>query len=290
MNGDLMEIRLIGVPITVQQQSNEYYDGLTREFDLIRQSDTAPETVPVRLLTLIDEISNRFEQFSERPRTVLAAAVESGGSTVDLVYEIPREVVDAVQQLRQLLDEADAYCAAGRHLVTTTSPPLVRAYREWFLGEFVEQAEGRPPRPWPDAQGGTDGSDHATAAPAAESGRSQTSHDGADDRARGQSAQADNWQTTVDGDTATVTLAGEFDIVLAPPLRDHLNGLHAAGIRHFTVDTAGVSFIDSVALSVLLALYRRCREENGTVTLVRSSPALRRTLEISGLLEVLNVS
>ena len=70
---------------------------------------------------------------------------------------------------------------------------------------------------------------------------------------------------------------------------DHLSWLHADGVRHFTVDAAGVTFIDSVGLSVLLAVYRRCREEDGTVSVVRPSASIRRTLEISGLLDVLNV-
>ena len=61
-------------------------------------------------------------------------------------------------------------------------------------------------------------------------------------------------------------------------------------MRHFTLDAAGVSFIDSVGLSVFLALYRRCQEEDGTIALVRPSTQIRRTLEISGLLEVLNVT
>jgi stage II sporulation protein AA (anti-sigma F factor antagonist) len=102
--------------------------------------------------------------------------------------------------------------------------------------------------------------------------------------------ESERWPTTVEGDKATVMLAGELDLALAPSLRNHLNQVHSNGVRHFTLDAAGVSFIDSVGLSVLLALYRRCREEDGTVSLVRPSPSIRRTLEISGLLDVLNVS
>jgi anti-anti-sigma factor len=41
---------------------------------------------------------------------------------------------------------------------------------------------------------------------------------------------------------------------------------------------------------VLLALYRRCREEDGRVSLVNPPPPIRRTLEISGLLDVLDVN
>ncbi len=144
----LIEVRMIGLPLEVQRSTNAHYDALMREFELIRQSDSAAGTVPVRLLDLVDELSTRFEEFAEQPRAVLEAALERGGSTVDLVYEVPPEIVDACQNLLALLDEADDYCLAGEHLVTLASPPEVRSYREWFLREFIEQVAGRPPTPW----------------------------------------------------------------------------------------------------------------------------------------------
>jgi len=277
---DLMEVRLIGVPLDIQSRVNAHYDALLREFELIRQSDDAEGTVPVRLLDLIDELSTRFDEFSQQPRAVLEAALQDGDTSVDLVYQVPRDVVEACVQLLDLLDQADGYCQAGEHLVTLASPPVVRAYREWFLREFIEQESARPPTPWPD---------HAQPPDVAR----PTGADGSEDRGAHPAAPAgdnDLWPTEVDGKNATVILAGELDLVLAPSLRAHLNSLHTEGVRNFTLDTAGVEFIDSVGLSVLLALYRRCREEDGTVSLVRPSPTIRRTLEISGLLEVLNVS
>jgi anti-anti-sigma factor len=274
----LIEVRLIGLPLQIQRDTNAHYDALMREFELIRQSETAAGTVPVRLLDLVDELSTRFHEFAEQPRAVMEAAIESGGTSVDLVYQVPHEIVDACRGLLDLLDEADEYCRAGQHLVTLASPPIVRTYRNWFLREFIEQGEGRAPTPWPD---------HAEAAPATITPAGPASETTVSDDP--QANEDELWPTTVDGETATMVLAGELDLALAPSLRDHLNRLHNDGVRHFTLDAAGVSFIDSVGLSVLLAIYRRCREEDGTVTLVRPSPTILRTLEISGLLDVLNV-
>src|SRR5690349_13102554 len=127
---DLMEVRLIDLPLGVQRKTNAHYDALMREFELIRQSDNAAGTVPVRLLDLVDEISVRFHEFAEQPRAVLEAALESGGTTVDLAYEVPRDIVEACRRLLELLDEVDDYCLAGEHLVTLSSPPEVRAFRE----------------------------------------------------------------------------------------------------------------------------------------------------------------
>lgn len=280
MAEELMEVRLIGLPLDVQRRTNAHYDALMREFELIRQSDSAGETVPVRLLDLVDELSIRFNQFSEQPRAVLEAALESGGSTVDLAYQVPRDTVDACRRLLVLLDEADEYCSAGEHLVTLASPPVVREYREWFLGEFIEQEAGRPAMPW--SQHPQSGDDLPS--PGGSVGAAPF-HNGNQEP----EAEVDQWPTTIDGDKATVILSGELDLALSPSLRDHLNWLHADGVRHFTLDAAEVSFIDSVGISVLLAVYRRCREEDGTVSLVRPSAPIRRTLEISGLLDVLNV-
>jgi anti-anti-sigma factor len=50
-----------------------------------------------------------------------------------------------------------------------------------------------------------------------------------------------------------------------------------------------VSFIDSVGLSVILALYRRCRDDEGALTIMSPSPAMRRTLDVAGLIDLLNV-
>jgi anti-anti-sigma factor len=277
-SGGLVEVRVVGLPLDVQRATNAHYDALMREFELIRQSDHATGTVPVRLLDLVDELSTRFNEFAEQPRAVLEAALESGGTTVDLVYEVPREIDDACYRLLDLLDEADDYCLAGEHLVTLASPPAVRAYRDWFLHEFIEQAAGRSPTPW---------SEHVE--PAARPAAPATGPVEASVNGDAHEPEADDWPTTVDGDKATVMLAGELDLSLAPSLRDHVNRLHSEGVRHFTLDAADVRFIDSVGLSVLVALYRRCRDEKGTVSLVRPSAPIHRTLEISGLLDVLNV-
>jgi hypothetical protein len=48
-----------------------------------------------------------------------------------------------------MLDEADEFCRQGKHLLTLATPPDLRRYRQWFLGEFVAQIGGRPPTPWP---------------------------------------------------------------------------------------------------------------------------------------------
>jgi anti-anti-sigma factor len=252
----LIQVRLLDLPTHIQREASAHHDALVREFTLI-QGSSAPEALPQRLLTLIDELQNRFQEFSHAPRAAIEAAVEKGAPSVDVTYVVPKDVGDAVVHLRELLDEADDYCRAGEHLVTLATPPLARAYREWFLGEFIRQAAGGSPQPW--------------TRPHEDQTADQT------------------WSTKVKGSDATVTLVGELDLASAPDLRDHFTKLHAVGVRSFSLHSAGVSFIDSVGLSVILSLYRRCREEQGAIAIVSPSPVMRRTLEVAGLLDLLNV-
>lgn len=98
-----------------------------------------------------------------------------------------------------------------------------------------------------------------------------------------------DWPTDIDGDTATVQLQGELDLATAPELRDHLSHLYAQGTRQFVLDSSGVSFVDSVGLSVILALYRRCREEDGGLVIKSPSRVMHRTLEVAGLYDVLDI-
>jgi hypothetical protein len=45
------------------------------------------------------------------------------------------------------MDRADEFCQEGE-LLTLAPTELEREFRLWFLREFIEQAEGVPPKPW----------------------------------------------------------------------------------------------------------------------------------------------
>jgi len=50
-------------------------------------------------------------------------------------------------RLREVLDEADAFCREQRLLTPPPTPQLL-AMRNWYLGEFVRQGAGEEPLPW----------------------------------------------------------------------------------------------------------------------------------------------
>lgn len=147
----MLTVRLIGVPVDLQQRAQQHSEGLMRELTLIAEQLHQHEAVgelPVRLVMLVDRLSQQYAGLSEEQEQQLEEAFASGAETVDLTYRLPPSAAPAARDLGQMLDEADEYCREGRHLLTLATPPDLLAYRRWFLSQFTEQAAGRPPVPW----------------------------------------------------------------------------------------------------------------------------------------------
>jgi anti-sigma B factor antagonist len=73
---------------------------------------------------------------------------------------------------------------------------------------------------------------------------------------------------------------GEIDAHTAPTLAAAMTELPSGVV---TVDVAGVSFMDSSGLRVLLEAATRAREGSGDLVIVHSTPGIARLVEISGL-------
>ena len=148
--GELVEVRLLRLPLRVWQRTQEHVDGLLREFALIAQNDDAKLATPGRLLALVQHLSAGFGGFSESQRIEMEEALARGDTELDLTYLVPPAAAGAAQQLGDMLDEADEYCRRGDHLLTLATPGEELQFRHWFISEFVDQLGGAPPTPWPD--------------------------------------------------------------------------------------------------------------------------------------------
>jgi hypothetical protein len=148
--GELVEVRLLRLPLPVWQRTQEHVDGLLREFALIAHDDEARVTTPRRLLDLVQELTAGFGAFSEAQRAAMEEAHGRGEAEIDLTYAVPGAAAGAAQQLGDMLDEADEYCRRGDHLLTLATPPEELRFRRWFISEFVAQLGGAAPTPWPD--------------------------------------------------------------------------------------------------------------------------------------------
>jgi anti-sigma B factor antagonist len=92
---------------------------------------------------------------------------------------------------------------------------------------------------------------------------------------------ADGFDVTVVGGMARV--AGEIDMVSAPAFDRALTALP----DRLELDLEAVTFLDSAGISVLVRHYRQRCENGGSLRIVEPSRAVRRALEITGLLELL---
>ena len=89
--------------------------------------------------------------------------------------------------------------------------------------------------------------------------------------------------------TAVVAMRGEIDAVAIPSLSRCLDDAIAAGLHRVVLDMADVSFIDSVGLAAVVAASRRLDAHEGTLSVRRPGPHVRKLLEITGLTRVIPV-
>lgn len=257
------EVHLLGVPIALHDRSAAHHDALLREFALIRSSERTG-SVPDRLLALLADLDERYRIQRAAPTAALEAARARGDEHIDLVYRVPMAVGATARELDELLQEADAYCREGRHLVTVAASPEVVLYRRWFITQFSDQLAGRPPSAWPE--------------------RAREVTDVSEDP-----GDSGGWRVEVDGDRAHAWLEGDVDLSRAGDLRERLQALLVAGARDLTVDCSGVTFVDSVGISVFMAVHARCADSGGRLVIAQPSGVMAHTFHIAGIDEVLHI-
>ncbi len=81
-----------------------------------------------------------------------------------------------------------------------------------------------------------------------------------------------------------VKVAGEIDIETSPALEERLRSVLDQGHSSVVIDLAGVTFLDSTGLSVLIGGLRRCQDGGGELRLVSPRPNVRKVLEVTGLI------
>jgi hypothetical protein len=147
----LVAVHLLGFPLPVYNRAAEHMDGLMREFTLLtrRPGEVANPAVPRRLRELIDALGQQYAGFTDAANARRDEAQAEGLEAVDLTYQVPPSIGPAAAALGAMLDEADEFCREG-DLLTLATPPEVLEFRRWYLSEFTNQVEGRPPVPWSD--------------------------------------------------------------------------------------------------------------------------------------------
>lgn len=152
---ELREVQLLQLPVRLWARAKQQSDELQREFALIAMSagtghNPDHQDVPARLTALVAELDASFGSAGAPQEELLFQAAAEGRLVVDLVYTLPVAAAAASRHLGAMLDEADAYCARGEHLLTLAAEPEVVRFRQWFLAQVVGQLEGGDPVAWPD--------------------------------------------------------------------------------------------------------------------------------------------
>src|SRR5437867_3608253 len=72
-------------------------------------------------------------------------------------------------------------------------------------------------------------------------------------------------------------------------VRDLVKGLTAEGARSFVLNLAGISYMDSSGLGLLLSIYSTIRGQGGNVTLVSIGDRVKELLTMTKLTEVFEI-
>jgi hypothetical protein len=143
----LHEVRLLNVPVRIHAASRQHHDELMHEFAVLAVALEDRESVPSRMLALIDTLGTKYAGSSDRPDAEIDAALARGDDGVDLVFHVPEHVLEAADRLQALMDEADRFCRAEQ-MLTLERTAAMQEFAVWYLDEFRHQIAGEQPRAW----------------------------------------------------------------------------------------------------------------------------------------------
>ncbi|MEU2057996.1 STAS domain-containing protein [Streptomyces bungoensis] len=86
----------------------------------------------------------------------------------------------------------------------------------------------------------------------------------------------------ISSDAAIITVCGELDADTGLALQYQLAGQVVHGRRHLVLDLAGVPFMDSSGLRVIVRTVNDMRNVDGTVSLAAPTQVVRRVLDLTG--------
>jgi len=86
-----------------------------------------------------------------------------------------------------------------------------------------------------------------------------------------------------------VVVTGEVDLYSAPRLEQVVGGAVEGGKGNVVIDLAGVRFMDSAGLNIIIRCYKPLDEQGRRLVLHSPQDAVRRTLELGGITTLVDV-
>ena len=94
----------------------------------------------------------------------------------------------------------------------------------------------------------------------------------------------------IDGDSRRLNVTGEVDVSCADELRAAIDAQVAEGVAgELVIDLAGVPYIDSTGIGVLVGAAHRVAEAGGTLVVARPQRNVERVLGLLGVQADLNI-
>lgn len=90
-----------------------------------------------------------------------------------------------------------------------------------------------------------------------------------------------------EGDVHVIAPAGELDMATADDLEQELLRVEATDAASIVVDLAGLGFMDSTGIRVMISAGARSRADAGRLTLLPGPNAVQRVFELTGILDLL---
>ncbi|MGH8913895.1 MAG: STAS domain-containing protein [Acidimicrobiia bacterium] len=256
IQASLVEVRLRELPTELWQRARAHQDAIEREFEIMRVSEPA-QSVPNRLLDLIDAFDARFGEVGDESEAQILAAIEHGDEMVDVAMRLPIEASGAAREMASMMSEVDRFCREG-NLLTLGTPADLVAFREWVLDELIRQIDqGEGPRSWPEFL-------TQRSAPVLEESSTRSTGD----------------------QTETIILEGSLDLANVGDLRDSIQELRNRGMSRLVIDLTNVGFVDSVGIGLLVTTHNRLEVDGMSMRLI-VAPRLMKLLELSGLVDLL---
>lgn len=95
--------------------------------------------------------------------------------------------------------------------------------------------------------------------------------------------------TTQQDNSILGVIGGEIDAYTAPKLREQLLAIDTKSTDKAVLDLAGVGYMDSTGIGVIVAFYKSVIADGGELTLIGLSPRLKRLFDITGLSGIIHV-
>lgn len=87
-----------------------------------------------------------------------------------------------------------------------------------------------------------------------------------------------------------ILIPKEFAVDEASDFRENINNLISQGEKHFVLNFSDCTFVDSTGLGVLVGIYKKCTELNGSLKLHSINPQVMKLFNLTRLDKVFQIN